>query len=146
MIIINLILLASVIFFRSLLFPNISINPTIGVFIIWVGTLISMVMAVKFVLFCLSRRIPVKNILHEAILVLTKKEDIVRHLKRFYEIEIIIVISSAILNRKSTPFWTHFLLDALVLTGFLVYLYSLQYMMINLQAKLMRMYPKIDGS
>lgn len=142
MIIINLILLVIIIFLRSIFFSGLSINPTIGTLIILLGVFITVVLWARFILFCLSRKIPLKKLFFETILVLTKKEDGRQHLKRFYEIGIITVISSAILNRESTPFWVYFLLDILVFTGFLIYLYTLQYLIINLQAKLMRMYPK----
>lgn len=144
MIIVNLILLASIIFFRTIFFPGISTNPIIGALIITLGVFISVVMVLKFIFFCLSRKIPLHSIVNETGFILTN-DDGARGIKGFCEIGVIIVMSSAILNRKSVPFFAHFFLDSLVLTGFLIYLYTLQYLIINLQAKLMRVYPKLES-
>lgn len=139
-ILINLSLLASIIFLRAVFFHAVPINSTISVLIGFLGAFGSLAISLRFIFFCLSRDVSLHQILVNAFLVLKTSDDVTMHFRKFYvPIGVSVLIGSAIFNSVFTSFsWEHFYSDALVLAGFFIFFYTLQYWLVKLKAKLMR--------
>lgn len=143
-ILINLFLLTLLILLKKILFPSVPVNPTVSVITSLLGTFLSVFILMRFLLFCFSRQISLQHAVKIAIQLVLKKDDWIVNLKKHYfPIGIITILSSFIFNFSfSTPFLEHFFSDALVLAGYFVFLYTLQYWIVNLQGELMHLHQK----